>query len=336
MKEQYQILKEILEQEGSARFAASVQGEHAGMWMIWGNNGCISRENGNVCERWKKELQYVPGGMCTMVEGDRIFVQDYVPKPELVILGGGHISKTLVSLGKMLGFRVILADDRPEFASKERFPQADLVLCGRYEEIFGKIPCSAEGYYVVVTRGHQGDEMCVRQILKRPFRYVGMIGSRKKVAQTRKNLEQEGISTVLLDALHAPVGLSIGAITPEEIAVSIAAEVIQVKNKSHAEVMSAEVLNGLLQPQKKILVMIVEKHGSAPRGAGACMVVGKEGRIAGSVGGGAVEYEACRHACRMLKEQTDWDLRNYELNNIRSAELGMICGGSNELFFLAV
>lgn len=336
MKKQCEIIKKVLKEEGSVRFAVSVQGPHAGTWGIWGKHICTGEENSEVCRRWKKELRHTAGGTCTMVEGDRVFVQDYVSSPDMVILGGGHISKSLVSLGKMLGFRVILADDRPEFASTDRFPQADLVLCEKYEEVFSKIPVSSEGYYVVVTRGHQGDETCVRQILKRSFRYVGMIGSRKKVEQTRKNLEQDGISADLLERLHAPVGIRIGAVTPEEIAVSIAAEIIQVKNQSVREVMSADVFEALMQPEKKILVMIVEKHGSSPRGAGACMVVGREGIVAGSVGGGTVEFEACRYAGRMLADHKTWDLKRYELNNIRSAELGMICGGSNEIVFLRI
>lgn len=336
MKKQSEIIKKIWKEEGSIRFAVSVQGAHAGTWGIWGKNICIGEENSEVCSRWKKELRCTAGGTCTMVEGDRVFVQDYVSGPDMVILGGGHISKSLVSLGKMLGFRVILADDRPEFASPGRFPQADLVLCEEYEKVFRRIPDSAEGYYVVVTRGHQGDETCVRQILKRSFRYVGMIGSRKKVEQTRKNLLQDGIAADLLEKLHAPVGLRIGAVTPEEIAVSIAAEIIQVKNQNSGEIMNTEVFEALLQPEEKILVMIVEKHGSSPRGAGACMIVGREGIEAGSVGGGNVEFEACKYACRMLADHKAWDLKKYELNNIRSAELGMICGGSNEIFFLRV
>lgn len=336
MKKQYQVLKKILAKKGSARMAVSIQGDHMGTQMVWDDETCAVSGEKDICDIWKRELRAVKGGNCVAVGKDRIFVQDYSARPDLVILGGGHISRTLVALGKIIGFRVTVADDRPEFASAERFPEADRILCGEYEEIFDQIPESTAGYYVIVTRGHQGDEICVRRILKRSFSYVGMIGSRKKVAQTRENLEKEGISSELLERLHAPIGLKIGAVTPEEIAVSIAAELIQVKSGTTAGIMDEEVLEALLQPVDKILVMIVEKHGSAPRGTGACMAVGQNGAEAGTIGGGAVEYEACRHAVRMLKEGAEHDLRNYELNNIRSAELGMICGGSNQIFFLRV
>ena len=334
MKGFYDRLKTMLEQEPSVRMAVSVEGEHPGMQVLWSDPEIWTSGDRELAEQWVAQLRDAVSGSCVQLENDRIFMQRYSAQPELVILGGGHISRELVSLGKQIGFRVTVVDDREEFASEERFPDADRVICGAYDQVFEKLPETPVGYYVVVTRGHLGDKECVRRILQRPFRYAGMIGSRRKVAQTKKDLKAEGFADSLLEQLHAPIGLDIGAVTPEEIAVSIAAELIQVKNRETVQVMDEKVLEALLKPEEKILAMIVEKKGSAPRGAGACMVITEKGAAAGTIGGGAIEYEAQKHGLTMLREKRETDLKAYQLNNIHSAGLGMICGGSNEIFFL--
>lgn len=336
MKNIYGRLKEMLKKEPAVKFAAVVEGRHQGMQILWSEkNFCCTGEEA-LARRWIPHLEGAEAGICVCLDEERIFVQRYISQPELVILGGGHISRALAALGKTLGFRVTVADDREEFAAPEWFPEADQVLCGEYPEIFGRIPETQADFFVVVTRGHLGDKECVRRILHRPFRYAGMIGSRKKVAQTKADLREEGFSETLLEQLHAPIGLNIGAVTPEEIAVSIAAELILVKNQEKAQTMDKSVLEMLLAPGEKILAMIVDKKGSAPRGAGACMAIRGDGTSAGTIGGGAIEYEVQNQAHRMLLEKTQTDRKEYQLNNIHSAELGMICGGSNEILFLKI
>lgn len=362
-------LAKLLRREPSVGMAIAVEGPRMGMQVLWGAGevfvfqGCgadqarseaqqtgrlpaaesrpAGKEEGQETEQepiglWTGRLKETPSGSCVWLGENRFFVQRYSAQPELIILGGGHISRSLAPLGKMLGFRVTVADDRPEFVSKERFPEADCLLCGTYEEIFRELPQSQAVYFVVVTRGHLGDKECVRRIFQRPFCYAGMIGSRKKVAQTKADLRGEGVSEKLLEELHAPIGLSIRAETPEEIAVSIAAELIQVKNREKTQVLEESVLEALTAPGEKVLAMIVEKHGSAPRGAGACMAVPALGAPVGTIGGGAVEYEAEKHARDMMREKMDADRQVYQLNNIHSAKLGMICGGSNEVMFLRI
>ena len=135
-------------------------------------------------------------------------------------------------MGQFLDFQVTVMDDREEFANKKLFPKDCEVICDSFENLTHYLEeCKGEStYYVVVTRGHKADRQCVEQILKRNYAYLGMIGSKIKVAKTLEILRNEGYTGEQTDSIHAPIGLKIGSQTPEEIAVSIAAEIIQEKN----------------------------------------------------------------------------------------------------------
>jgi xanthine dehydrogenase accessory factor len=159
----------------------------------------------------------------------RIFLETILVTPTVVLFGGGHVSREVVRVARAAGFRVVVVDDRPAFASPERHPEADETLVVPFDAVLGRVPVDPHTYLVVVTRGHQHDEVVVRQLLRSPAAYIGMIGSGRKVALTRKRLAAEGFGTAELDRLHAPVGLDIGADTPGEIAVSIVAELVAVR-----------------------------------------------------------------------------------------------------------
>ena len=217
-------------------------------------------------------------------------------------------------------------DDREEFANRERFPDAHEVICAGFDQLDKYLRPNA--CCVVVTRGHRDDLLCVQTILRQPFRYLGMIGSRMKVEKTFENLRSAGATQAQLDAIHAPIGLRIGAVTPAEIAVSILAEIIQEKNRTHIASASRELLE--LQ-QRGMLCIIIEKTGSSPRGVGSMMFVGQDETI-GSIGGGAVEFAAIEDA----RSHPQAAIRQYHLNNRDSARLGMICGGSNKVLFVPV
>lgn len=151
--------------------------------------------------------------------------------PELVIVGAGHIARPLCRVGAMLGFRVRVLDDRPEFATRERFPEAEEVRRADFSDPFRGVPVGPETHLVLVTRGHKYDYEALRDVLRRPAQpaYVGMIGSRRRVRAALEQLAREEIPTDLLARVHAPVGLDVGAETPEEIAVAIAAELVLVR-----------------------------------------------------------------------------------------------------------
>ena len=164
-----------------------------------------------------------------------------LPYPTLLIFGAGHVAQPLAQMAALAGFRVIVVDDREEFANRERFPTADEVVVAEVAEAFARaqeavlqeavLQVEEESYVVAVTRGHLMDEEVVAQALGTPARYIGMIGSRRKVTAVRERLRGRGFGEADLDRIHAPIGLDIGADTVEEIAVSIVAELIQERRR---------------------------------------------------------------------------------------------------------
>ncbi|AGA70670.1 xanthine and CO dehydrogenases maturation factor, XdhC/CoxF family [Desulfitobacterium dichloroeliminans LMG P-21439] len=158
-----------------------------------------------------------------------LFLDPITPTHRLIILGGGHIALPLVQMGKLLHYEVTVIDDRPSFANKGRFPEADQVICQDFRSALQELTFDKSTYVIVVTRGHRYDQTCLEEALKQPqAAYLGMIGSRRKVATIVSNLRENGYSQVVLDRVYTPIGLDIGAQTPEEIAISIMAEMIMV------------------------------------------------------------------------------------------------------------
>lgn len=158
-----------------------------------------------------------------------VFIEPVEPQPSAVIFGAGHISKSLARIASLCGFHTTVVDDRESFANRERFPDADEVLAGAYEDLLPSLAIHADTYFVIVTRGHRDDMRVLRLLADTPARYVAMIGSKRKVLAVLRELEKEGIPRGRFERLHAPMGLDIGAVTPEEIAVSVAAEMIAVR-----------------------------------------------------------------------------------------------------------
>ncbi|MFH1488429.1 MAG: XdhC family aldehyde oxidoreductase maturation factor [Pseudomonadota bacterium] len=158
-----------------------------------------------------------------------IFVEPVVSVPVLYIFGGGHVSSKIVPLAGLVGFKVVVIDDRPEFADPLKFPEAARVLETPFKGVFDRIPVDHSSYLVIVTRGHSHDKTVLEQALRTDAKYVGMIGSRRKRGIIYEKLLEEGFTRKDLDRVHSPIGLDIGAETPEEISVSIVAEMIQVR-----------------------------------------------------------------------------------------------------------
>jgi xanthine dehydrogenase accessory factor len=165
-----------------------------------------------------------------------IFIEPILPQPMLYIFGGGHVSGATARVAHMAGFAIGIVDDRETYANAERFPMASAIHT-TYEEAFEKIKPTASTYLLIVTRGHKDDMRVLAWAVRTGARYIGMIGSRRKVISVYHALEREGFGEKEFDQVHAPVGLEIGALTPEEIAVSIAAELIAIRrnaqNPSH-------------------------------------------------------------------------------------------------------
>lgn len=159
-------------------------------------------------------------------EAPSFYVEPLVQAGVVYLFGGGHVGRELCPVLSHVGFRVVLFDDRPQAAVPERFPQAVRIVLGDYRRIFDQITITDRDYVVIMTPGHQSDFEILSQVLTTPASYVGCIGSRHKVAATREKLAGLGFSQADMDRVHSPIGLPIGGETPEEIAISIAAEMI--------------------------------------------------------------------------------------------------------------
>ena len=161
-----------------------------------------------------------------------VFIEPILNPPALYIFGGGHIALALTKMGKLCGFNITVIDDRAEFAHAERFPEAEVILAEDFTKSFPQVKIDKSSYIVIVTHGHQHDEVVLEWAVGTPARYIGMIGSKTKNETIYSHLLAKGITREQLDRVHAPIGLEIGAQTPEEIAVSILAEVIKVRRSS--------------------------------------------------------------------------------------------------------
>ena len=170
------------------------------------------------------------GPVCLDIAGQRFWAEPIVVPATLVILGAGHVSLQVANLAGSVDFRTVVVDDRADFANRRRFPSADEVrVIADFDHALDGMDVTADSYMVIVTRGHHHDQTVLAQALKTPAGYIGMIGSRKKRDTIYRNLRAQGVSDVDLARVSSPIGLAIGAETPEEIAVSIVAELIAVR-----------------------------------------------------------------------------------------------------------
>lgn len=255
-----------------------------------------------------------------------------------MICGGGHVSQQVIKLAGKVGFHVTVLEDRPYFADRAREAGADLVLCDAFEKSLQGIAGTPDTYFLVVTRGHRFDRACLEQILKKPYAYVGMMASRGRSALLKKQMAGDGFDRKALDEMHTPVGLSIHAETPEEIAVSIVAELIQIKNQTKKtagyDSLLMEYLTGVKeQGQPKVLATIIARRGSAPRSIGTKMLVLGDGRIIGTIGGGCVESEVQHQCLRLLREENEKSrIVCADMTVSQAEDEGMVCGGTIDVF----
>jgi len=161
-----------------------------------------------------------------------IFIEPILPPPVLYIFGAGHVGYELYKAAGNAGFDVIVADDRDAYANIERFPDAKQVIAEDYDETLASLSPGDSSYIVIVTRGHHDDMRVLRWAVQTPARYIGMVGSRRKAITIFQELTREGLKPELFERVHSPVGLDIGAITPEEIAVAIVAELIGMRRRA--------------------------------------------------------------------------------------------------------
>lgn len=277
---------------------------------------------------WRQHSALRQGNGIVVAEGVRVFCESLSSEKRLIVCGGGHVGIALIRMAVLSGFAVCCVEDRPEYAQSARKAGAEQILCGPFGEMLEKIPGGPDCYFAVLTRGHQYDQLCLEKICRKESAYVGMIGSRRHAAAVRAGLEKAGVSSAAIAAVHSPIGLDIDAETPAEIAVSILAEIIAVKNRqARSGGYSRTLLRALEQLQKPgVVVTVVERRGSAPRAAGARMLVG-ETQTVGSIGGGEMERQAVQQAHALLESGEKTLLRTMDLSIV------MACGGEVTLFW---
>lgn len=289
-------------------------------------------------EKHSEELKKAPDIGCFEVEEERVFAEKLGAHPKLVVCGGGHVAIAIVQIAVMMGMQVTVLEDRPLFADHARAVGASRVICDAYENGLAQIPADTDTYFVIVTRGHRYDQICVEKISSMPHAYIGMMGSRRRVAVVKKDAVAHGAQQDVIASLHAPIGLAIQAETPEEIAVSVMAEIILEKGKKNTgSGFSEEILQALgdqtLIAQKKVLATIVSRKGSTPRTVGTKMVISQDGHLYGTIGGGCLEAKVIERARQLMAAPNQrCVLFEADLTTDMAEEEGMVCGGWLEVF----
>lgn len=173
-------------------------------------------------------------------ESLRLLFEIARPALELIVCGGGHVGQAVARAGRLLDFQVTVIDDRPDFASREKFPDpAVRLVVDDFTAALRSLRLTPASHIVIVTRGHKHDEICLREVIGSPVRYLGMIGSRRRTTTIREHLRRNGVDPSHLSRVHAPIGLDIGAQTPEEIAIAILAEIVLVRRGGNGRPKSA-------------------------------------------------------------------------------------------------
>jgi xanthine dehydrogenase accessory factor len=292
----------------------------------------------------------------------QIFLTYCGPPPEAWIFGAGHIACALSPILAGLGWRVVVCDDRAEFVTAERFPDASELRAEAFDVSARVCAQHTETWLILVTRGHQHDQTILREFaghrdlagLQAP-QYIGVIGSRRRVGTLRRQLSAQGFPVELLDNLRAPIGLPIGADTPGEIAIAIAAEMVAVRRGlswdhsagvfrgvQESTASSSDtagrlelwrrVVKALASGAPSVLATIVARRGSTPRGPGAQMAVFGNGVAIGTIGGGCGEGDVLRAAREMLLGAGQARLLSIDLTHDQSSEATDVCGGRYSVF----
>ncbi|MDR0884794.1 MAG: XdhC family protein [Clostridiales Family XIII bacterium] len=297
-------------------------------------------------------------------------IEIYSKTPRLIILGGGHIALPLVKIANEVGFKTVVYDDRPAFANNARFPEAHEVIMDDFTRMMDRLKITEHDYICIITRGHKHDSECLRSILDGVLpHYIGMIGSKRRVAIVMQSLIDDGYDANVVKSIHSPIGLRIGAVTPSEIAISILAEIIEIrrnpKNRNENEAvmnrykdetiniihadgtadtavipaghrraivgMEDETLHFLADHADEVdaILTILSTDGSVPRDAGAKMAMTYTGKTFGSIGGGCSESAAMAKAREIIRNG-GYEMITVDMSDTAEDD-GMVCGGTMQV-----
>lgn len=246
-------------------------------------------------------------------------------RPMCVILGGGYVGQAVAKLASFIEMDTIVVDDRPEFSSKELFPDALKTIKGDFTKVMSELSLSPSACLVICTRGHQSDLECLRAGLGKPHQYIGMLGSKAKAGKLFSILRDEGISDAKLAEVCAPIGLQIGSETPSEIAVAVIAQIIEkTKQQNHEFQISRTLIDDICTaPEGSVVCSIMSTSGSVSRKSGF-MLMRPDRTFTGTIGGGQVESLATEEAFRMLGTNDKPHFKDFEHNAADSSCWGTI------------
>lgn len=311
-----------------------IDGAYFGEKTLFSNNRKIwSQNDTGFFSRCQPELDKIQGSGIYTIEETQIFCDILANEKTLVVCGAGHVSIPIIRIGLMIGCRVIVLEDRPLFADNARKAGASQVICQPFDQGLEQIPGDRDTFFIIVTRGHRYDQICLEAIARKQHAYIGMIGSRRRTGKVKEAVIRQGGNPEVVNHIHTPIGLDIGAETPEEIAVAVMAEIIQVKNQDKRnggysrEIMEA-ILNLFSAQTCGILATIIRRKGSAPRAVSTKMLVLTDGSCIGTIGGGCVEAELVSRARFILREgRKDSCLCHVDMTGDDAEDQGMVCGG---------
>ena len=333
----YRVLQ-TEEQNDSFTLACVLEGDIAGEQLLLRNGQPVwYAGSSGFLRQHSDELQKITAAGVCEIGGIRVFAERFGAAPQLVVCGGGHVAVSVVRLAKLLGLPVLAMDDREEYARQLRNAGADTVICLPFEQALQRVPGGEEAYFVVVTRAHEFDVACLQQIMQKPAAYVGMVGSRGRAQLVRRQLLELGADARRVEAMCAPIGLSIGSQTAEEIALSILAQIVSVKNqRTQTEGFPPALLEAMRAAdesgQPAVLATIIARHGSTPREVGAKMLICPDGKTTGSVGGGIMEHRTILAAREMLADDTlQHRIVAFSADGQNADAALAACGGSMEL-----
>lgn len=319
------------------RILTIVSGKNMDSKLLLSNGEIVYTNNNKVnWQQWIDQITQNSKSQIITVGDEKAYMEFLTQKYNVVICGAGHISMPIISMCKLLDLPVTVIDDRASFANNARNAGADLVVCEPFDSALDQIQGDNGTFFVIVTRGHRYDQICLQKIIQKENAYIGMIGSKVRVAKVLDYLEEEGIDREKLNKVYTPIGLKIGSETPAEIAVSIMAQIVEVKNKkigtsTYSKEIMSYILDEKYQDMPKALITIVSRRGSAPREVGTKMLVLKDGTMIGTIGGGCVEADIRQSAFSCIDNQES-KLVRADMTGEEAEDDGMVCGGIVELF----
>lgn len=308
------------------RTAVMLDGPHQGQRMLFAPGmvlGSYPKDSAIAASR--PVLELIPESCTLSLGGRRVFLEVLDSPPQLVICGAGHVAQALIPLAKGLGFQVAVAEDREAFAQAAEDAGADPVYCMPFQEALGRISGGPNVYFAILTREHLYDQKCLEQILPKEWAYVGMMGSKGRVELVKRRMAQKGFDRGRIDRICAPIGLDIGAQTPEEIALSIMAQLISVYRAGQQGGCYSRAMLEAAKEGEHILATIVEKEGSAPRSVGTKLLISPDSQT-GTIGGGWMEAQVLAAAREMLAGQETVRLIRLGVNPVETEDT-MACGG---------